>query len=58
MNDTDLQELAAEARHQRHQAQRLSAAPDCRDPDHPGCAHCMGDDDDDDDDPEYGEERE
>ena len=54
-DDTELQEMAATIRISRHQAQRLSEAPDCRDPDHPGCARCMGADEDD---PEYGEERE
>lgn len=32
--------LALEDRQRRRYATRLRAAPDCRDPDHPGCAHC------------------
>ena len=44
--DDDRQELLAEGRHQRRYERQLSAHPDCRDPDHPGCWRC-GDEDED-----------
>jgi hypothetical protein len=44
-DDTDRAELAAENRFDRKQRNALLANPDCRDPDHPGCECCDGDDD-------------
>lgn len=38
----DLAELRAEVRAQRRYLRAICAHPDCRDPDHPGCATCMG----------------
>lgn len=43
----DIADLRAEARWQRQRHSRLMQHPDCRDPDHPGCEHCMEDEDDD-----------
>lgn len=42
-------ELAAQAYLERRYRSRLSRNPDCRDPDHPGCQRCVGDDEDDND---------
>jgi hypothetical protein len=52
-DDDNYQEMAAEARWQRRQQAQLLSNPDCRDPDHPGCAIC---DNDPDDNEEYGDE--
>ena len=38
--DPVLDDLKAEARLSRQRATRLMYNPDCRDPDHPGCADC------------------
>lgn len=38
--DADIAELMAQDAHDRKQRSKLFAAPDCRDPDHPGCADC------------------
>ena len=38
--DPALDDLKAEARLERQRATRLMYNPDCRDPDHPGCADC------------------
>lgn len=43
--DIERDELMAEDRLARQRWARLCAHPDCRDPDHPGCARCEGDDD-------------
>jgi hypothetical protein len=38
--DPELDDLKAESRLSRQRATRLMYNPDCRDPDHPGCADC------------------
>lgn len=43
----DMLDLKYEAQWQRRYDGRLSAAPDCRDPDHPGCPECMPEEDED-----------
>ena len=40
-DDTELEELRAQVFFERQRNARLSRAPDCRDPDHPGCPKCM-----------------
>jgi hypothetical protein len=45
-DDMEALELRAERDFLRRQNQRYMAHPDCRDPDHPGCESCMGDEDD------------
>lgn len=45
-NDDELDDLRMQARHERRQRNDLARHPDCRDPDHPGCKACEGDDDD------------
>ena len=48
--DDDLgQELLTEVHWQRRHQARLLSNPDCRDPDHPGCAACNDDHDEDND---------
>ena len=47
MDEIEADELRHEAIAMRRHQQKLAAHPDCRDPDHPGCAKCMGADDDD-----------
>lgn len=42
--DPEIGELRAQAAHDRRTANRLRQNPDCRDPDHPGCIHCEGND--------------
>ena len=42
--DPELDDLRAQAAHDRRTANRLRANPDCRDPDHHGCIHCEGED--------------
>jgi hypothetical protein len=44
--DPEIAELQAQAFWSRRYQSHLSAHPDCRDPDHPGCSSCEGDDDD------------
>ena len=36
-------ELMAQDRADKARQRRLARNPDCRDPDHPGCDRCMGD---------------
>lgn len=43
-DDYEAAELAAEDRAARRYRSRLSAHPDCRDPDHPGCSSCEPED--------------
>lgn len=38
-------ELRAERHRQRRYDQHVTAHPDCRDPDHPGCEQCMENED-------------
>jgi hypothetical protein len=38
--DPEFDDLKAESRLSRQRATRLMYNPDCRDPDHPGCADC------------------
>ena len=40
MTDPELDELRAQARHDRRYRADLAQHPDCRDPDHPGCEAC------------------
>ena len=47
MDELEAEELRREAIAMRWYRQKLASHPDCRDPDHPGCAKCMGADDDD-----------
>lgn len=49
MDADDIADLRAEVLAQRRYHRKFLAAPDCRDPDHPGCPSCMGNDDDQDD---------
>ena len=39
--DAELEELRAEAKAERRYRRELTAHPDCRDPDHPGCDGCI-----------------
>lgn len=39
-DDWDERKLAAEDRAERRYRAKLSAHPNCNDPDHPGCSHC------------------
>lgn len=48
MTEADIEELQAEVRCERRYRRDYLAAPDCRDPDHPGCPLCEQDDDTDD----------
>lgn len=41
------EELRAQDRFERNYLRRLTAHPDCRDPDHPGCEQCEDDYNDD-----------
>lgn len=41
--DDELADLRAEDRSQRRYRSQLVAAPDCQDPEHPGCECCCGD---------------
>lgn len=43
-DDPEVEELKAEARAQRAFPHLLRQHPDCRDPDHPGCEKCEGED--------------
>lgn len=43
----DAEDESAEWRHGRRYRQELYKHPDCRDPDHPGCKYCSGEEDDD-----------
>lgn len=45
--DEDMDDLRREVKWQRRRDRELAASPDCRDPDHPGCECCMGEDDED-----------
>ena len=47
MDEFDIDDLRREAAAIRWHQKQLMAHPDCRDPDHPGCAKCMVDEDDD-----------
>ena len=47
MDDLEAEELRREAIAMRWHRKKLALHPDCRDPDHPGCAKCMVDEDDD-----------
>lgn len=47
MDDDDMMDLHCEAQWQRRRDQRLNAAPNCNDPDHPGCSECMEEPEDD-----------
>ena len=47
--DEDLHELRVESFCQRRHNSALLANPDCRDPDHPGCAACHDDHDEEND---------
>ena len=40
-DDHERADLIAEDRAARMYRRRLNAAPDCRDPDHPGCERCV-----------------
>lgn len=44
-DDWERDELAREDRRHRQYMNQWMRHPDCRDPDHPGCEHCQGDDD-------------
>lgn len=43
--EAEIEELRAEAVFERHRQNLLARAPDCRDPEHPGCALCWEEDD-------------
>lgn len=43
-DSADIAELRAQDAHDRRYRSKLYAAPDCRDPDHPGCTHCEDED--------------
>lgn len=43
--DFDAVEMRRQAMFEKYKEARLARNPDCRDPDHPGCQDCMGDDD-------------
>lgn len=45
-DESERAELKAQDRADKARQRRLLQNPDCRDPDHPGCDNCMGDDDD------------
>lgn len=38
-------EMRRESMIEKYRKERLARNPDCRDPSHPGCEHCMGDGD-------------
>lgn len=42
-DDTEAAELRSEGLAMRQYLSSLAASPDCRDPDHPGCAKCEQD---------------
>ena len=42
--DPELADLKAQAAHDRRTRNRLLQNIGCRDPDHPGCIHCEGED--------------
>ena len=43
--DPEAEDLRAQDRFEARRALALRYNPDCRDPDHPGCEHCEGEDD-------------
>jgi hypothetical protein len=45
IDEYEIEELKAQDRAERQYQARLARNPDCRDPDHPGCVDCMGEDD-------------
>ena len=46
IDDSEAEEIKAEARHLRRYQYLLSQHPDCRDPEHPTCELCEENDDD------------
>ena len=45
VDEYEIEELRAQVRFEKQRHARLMRNPDCRDPDHPGCEHCMETDD-------------
>ena len=45
VDEYEIEELRAQMRFEKQRHARLMRNPDCRDPDHPGCEHCMEADD-------------
>ena len=44
-DDPEAEDLRAQDRFEARRALALRYNPDCRDPEHPGCEHCMENDD-------------